>query len=147
MEELIEKIQPNCTITIEGQEYICKSKTWYSLEEDHTARYVKCDLSDDKILVVIPDDDLVYIGSVKINFNYTRLSEDEMLYDGKIFHKTGGGNQYIVKVEFGDEVEGKCQFEDFECDDMVISPGVLPEKNNQRADLVAQIISKEDITI
>lgn len=149
MEELIKKIQPNCMITIEGKGYICKTKTWYTIEEDETARYIKCELSNHKVLVVIPDDELIYIGSVIDNMNYKRVAEDEIVYNGDTFHKTGEGNQYIVKIEFGekDEVEGKCIFEDYECGNTIISLGILTEKNNQRADVLAQIISKEDILI
>lgn len=61
MKDLISKLNKNAKITVKGKEYTVKTKTWYSIEEDETASYVKCELSNDKVLVIIPDDELIYI--------------------------------------------------------------------------------------
>lgn len=74
MKDLINKINQNTKMSIKGKEYIIKTKTWYSIEEDKTASYIKCELSDDNVLVIIPDDELIYVGKVIENMNYERLS-------------------------------------------------------------------------
>lgn len=63
-EELIERLIFGAKLVIKDEEYTVMTKTWYSLEEDESASYIKCELTDDRMLVVIPDDELVYIGKV-----------------------------------------------------------------------------------
>lgn len=149
MKILIEKIKENSNITIKNKNYQVKTKTWYSLEEDNGASYIKCELSNDKVLVIIPDDNLVYIGCVIENMNYVKTSEIELEYNDKKYNKTGEGHQYIKNIEFGNinEVEGKCEFEDYESGNNIISLGILTDKNNKRADVFAEIITIEDIII
>ena len=79
--------------------------------------------------------------------NYERISDDIIKYKGIEYTKSGNGNQYIKNVEFGniDEVEGKCIFEDYEAKNNIISLGVLPEEDNRRADVFADIIDLDDI--
>lgn len=147
MEELINNLKENTKVYIKNKVYVVNTKTWYSLEEDSTVSYIKCELSEDKVLVVIPDDNLVYVGKVIDNMNYERVSEDEIKYNNISFKKTGDGHQYITKIEFGkeDDVEGKCIFEDYESENNIISLGVLTDKNNVRADVYADILSLDDI--
>lgn len=149
MKSLINKINENSKIIIKGKEYIIKTKTWYSLEEDKTISYIKCELSDDNVLVIIPDDELVYIGKVIENMNYERLSKDIIKYNNTTFNKTGEGHQFITEIEFGNEdlVEGKCIFEDYEAENNIISLGILTDKGNIRADVYADILDIEDIRI
>ena len=147
MERILAGLKENIKIIIKGKEYIVKTKTWYSIVEDENASYIKCELSDGKVLVIIPDDDLIYIGSIIDNMNYERISDDIIKYKGIEYTKSGNGNQYIKNVEFGniDEVEGKCIFEDYEAKNNIISLGVLPEEDNRRADVFADIIDLDDI--
>lgn len=149
MQNLINQIKKDTKIIILGKEYLVKTKTWYSIEEDKNCSYIKCELSDNKVLVLIPDDDLIYIGEVIDNMQYERISENDIRFENRIFHKTGDGNQFIVNIEFGDEtqVEGKCTFEDYENENNIISLGILTEKENTRADVFAEIIELNDIEI
>ena len=149
MENLINRLNANICIIIKGEEYTVKTKTWYSIEEDKTASYVKCELSNNKVLVIIPDDELIYIGRVIENIRYERISENRIKYNDKLFNKIGEGHQFITNIEFGneDEVEGKCIFEDYEAENNIISLGILTDKENARADVYADILSKEDIEI
>lgn len=149
MENLINRLNANICIIIKGEEYMVKTKTWYSIEEDKTASYVKCELSNNKVLVIIPDDELIYIGRVIENMRYERISENRIKYNNKLFNKTGEGHQFIKNIEFGneDEVEGKCIFEDYESENNIISLGILTDKGNARADVYADILSKEEIEI
>ena len=149
MEDLINSINLDTLIQIINEEYIVKTKTWYSIEEDTSASYIKCELSNNKVLVIIPDDELVYIGHIVEDMDYERLSNDCIKYEDRIFTRTGDGHQFITRIEFGseNEVEGKCIFEDYESDNNIISLGILPEKDNLRADVYADIISLDDIKI
>ena len=97
----------------------------------------------------ISDDELIYIGRVIENMIYERISEHTIKYKDKLFSKAGEGYQFITKIEFGneDEVEGKCIFKDYESKNNIISLGVLPDKENTRADVYADILTIEDIKI
>ena len=149
MENLISKLNKNTQIIVKGEEYIVKTKTKYSIEEDKTTSYVKCELSNNKVLVIIPKDELIYIGRVIENMIYEKISEDTIKYNDKLFRKAGEGHQFITKIEFGNEneVEGKCIFEDYETENNIISLGILPDKDNVRADVYANILNIEDIEI
>lgn len=149
MENLISKLNKDAQIIIKGEEYTVKTKTWYSIEEDETTSYIKCELNNNKVLVIIPDDELIYIGRIIENMRYERMAEDSIKYNDTLFSKTGDGHQFITKIEFGneDEVEGKCIFEDYEAENNIISLGILPDKENVRADVYADILSIEDIKI
>ena len=133
MDDLIYSLNLNTLIQIKDETYEVKTKTWYSIEEDNLASYIKCELSNGKVLVIIPDDDLIYIGSVVEDMNYERISNDSIKFNDRLFSRTGDGHQFITKIEFGseDEVEGKCIFEDYESDNNIISLGILPDKDNQ----------------
>ena len=149
MKNLINRLNKNTQIIIRDKEYIVKTKTWYSIEEDKTATYVKCELSNNKVLVIIPDDELIYIGKIIENMRYERISKDKIKYNNTLFSKVGEGHQFITKIEFGneDEVESKCIFEDYETENNIISLGILPDKENMRADVYADILNIEDIEI
>ena len=149
MKNLISKLNKNTKIIIKDIEYQVKTKTWYTIEEDSTVSYVKCELSNNKALVIIPDDNYMYIGEVIKDMKYEILSEDRIKYDNAVFNKTGSGHQYITEIEFGnvEEVEGKCIFEDYEAGDYVISLGVLTDKGNKRADVFAIVVGLNDCYI
>lgn len=149
MKDLIVSLKPNVEIVVKGKEYIVKTKTWYSIEEDETTSYIKCELSDNKMLVIIPDDELIYIGQVIENMQYERISDEVIRYKDVEFTKTGDGHQFVKNIEFGNEneVEGKCIFEDYESENYIISLGILPDKDNVRADVYADILEMEDINV
>ena len=149
MKNLINKLNKDTQIQINGEKSTIKTKTWYSIEEDMTASYVKCELSNNKVLVIIPDDELIYVGCVIENMNYEILSDDSISYNNRVFNKTGSGHQFIIKIEIGneEEVEGNCIFEDYESDSNIISLGILTDKNNIKADVYAEILKLDDIKI
>lgn len=145
--ELLQSITTNTKLTIKDQIYTVHSKTKYTTEEDPSTYYYKFELSGEKVLVIIPNDDLIYLGEVIPNMQYRLLSDDELEYNHETYHRTGSGHQYIVEIEFGNPsgVEGKCEFEDFESDIHVISLGIL--EHNKRADILADILSIDDVKI
>ena len=149
MRKLIDNLKENTILLIKNKEYIVKTKTWYSLEEDENASYIKCELSNNQVLVVIPDDELMYIGEVFENLDYERISNEQIKYKNIIFNKTGDGHQIITNVEFGNiqEIEGKCTFEDYEAEENIISLGILTDKENKVADVLADIIDLDEVQI
>lgn len=149
MENLINNLKEKTVILINDLEYVVKTKTWYTIEEDKSASYIKCELNNNKVLVVIPDDGLIYIGEAFENLNYERISEKQIKYNDMIFTKVGDGHQIITNIEFGleDEVEGKCTFEDYEAENNIISLGILTDKNNKVADVFADILDLDEIKI
>ena len=149
MKNLINMLNQNTQISIKGIKYIVKTKTWYSIEEDEKTSYIKCELNNDKVLVIIPDDELIYMGKVIKDMKYKRISENEIKYNNMTFYKTGEGHQFITNIEFGNEneVEGKCTFEDYEAENNIISLGILTERRNIKADVYADILSMEDIEV
>ena len=136
MQELINSLLENRQIMIKNKVYTVKTKTWYAIEDDN------------KVLVIIPEDNLIYVGKIIENLKYERISEDKIKYNNIIFNKTGEGYQFIVNIEFGDKeiVEGKCIFEDYESSNHVISLGILTDKD-KRADVYADMIHQKDIKI
>ena len=149
MNNLINNLNENTQIQINDEKSIIKTKTWYSIEEDTTVSYIKCELSNNKVLVIIPEDELIYIGNVIQNMNYERIAKNKILYKNKIFNKTGEGHQFIIKIEFGneEEIEGNCIFEDYESKNNIISLGILSDKKNITADVYADILKLDDIKI
>lgn len=148
MIKLIDNIKENSKLIIKGKEYVVLTKTWYSILEDPEIEYVKCELTNNKILVLIPNDNLVYIGSIINNLKYERINENKITYNSQIYNKTGEGHQYIKKIDFGnaDEVEGNCIFEDYESDNHIISLGILSD-SEVLADVYADILKLEEINI
>lgn len=148
MENFIRNLLQESIIEIKEKKYKVKTKTFYTIEEDKNVSYVKCELSNNKVLVVIPEDDYMYIGEVIPNMNYEYKDSETIIYENEKYTKTGEGHQIIINIEFGseDEVEGKCEFSDYESGDKVISLGVLTDKN-ERADVFAKVISLEDVKI
>lgn len=148
MKSLIDELKENTKITIKSMTYLVKTKTWYSIEEDKETSYVKCELSNHKVLVLIPEDNLIYLGEVIEDMKYEKIGEETIRYLNQDFHKTGEGHQFIKKIEFGkkEEVEGRCIFEDYEAEDKIVSLGVLTEKE-KRADIYADILKIEDIVV
>ena len=146
MEELINNIKESVKININGKDYIVKTKTLYGIEEDEDAYYYKCILNTGDTLVIIPDDDLIYIGKEIENLKFRRPEESVLFYNENLFVKVGDGNQFIKNIEFGTGIEEKCIFEDFVSQDQIISLGYLPDEE-RRADILADIIDIKNIKV
>ena len=139
-------IKENVKININGKDYIVKTKTLYGIEEDEDAYYYKCILNTGDTLVIIPDDDLIYIGKEIENLKFRRPEESVLFYNENLFVKVGDGNQFIKNIEFGTGIEEKCIFEDFVSQDQIISLGYLPDEE-RRADILADIIDIKNIKV
>ena len=135
-------------LQVKDEKYEVKTKTFYTIEEDKNISYVKCELSNNKVLVIIPEDDFMYIGEIIEDMKYQRIDAETINYQNEQYSKTGEGHQIIMNVEFGNEneVEGRCEFEDYEADAKVISLGILIDKN-VRADVYAEVIELSDVKL
>jgi hypothetical protein len=148
-EEFINNIREGCKIRINGVLYDVLSKTHYSSKENPDGNHVKCKLSNNKVLVIIPDE-LIYIGEIDNNLPVNFIDDNSILVNNKKFIKTATGCQIVRYVDFGkdEDVERECEFIDYESEDgkRVISFGILVE-NNEQADVNAEIINISDIKI
>ena len=149
MKSLINNIKIGAKILIKGKEYTVKTKTWYSIYEDNTVSYIKCVLSNNKTLLIIPSENLIYLDEEIDSNKYKELSENEILYKNTVFKLIGEGHQFIKNIEFGDinQIEGECIYKNYEADGNNISLGILPDKGNIRADVFSRLISYNDIKI
>ncbi len=147
--ELIDNIKGNTTLDINGKKYKVVSKVFYTIKSDPEAEYVKCKLDTHEVLVIIPDE-LVYLGKVVEDMKYKELENGNIIYDGKEYVSAGTDYQLVKKIEFGnkDNTEGECTYWDYENEETnrIISLAILTE-NNERADILADIIDINDIKI
>ena len=147
MQNLIDNLKFGTRVLIEGKEYVVKTKTWYSIYEDNTLSYIKCILSNNRTLLIIPADNLTYLDKEIDSKKYKELSENEILYNNTVFKKIGEGHQFVTNIEFGDinQIEGECIYKNYEANGNNISLGILPEKGNIRADVYSHLINLNDI--
>ncbi len=149
MEKLLNLVK-NQKIFINGEEFEVLSKTIY-ITQSSTDEYIKYILSAHKILVVIPTDEMIYIGEIVEPFEDKHNFSKEIKYKSNIFKKIASDYQVVKCVEFGNpqEVEGEVEWADYACDEMpeiYISCAFVPKINN-RADIVGKIINLDNIKI
>jgi len=149
-EEIIKNIVKNTNVNIQGEKYTVLSKAFYTTEEDQDVSYVKCKLDKNKVLVIIPNDELVYIGELNNNLIYKILDDANILLEGIKYTKVATGYQLVKNIEFGDDkdIEKECEFRDYEAEDgnTIISFAIL-KNNSEQADIIAKIISITDILL
>lgn len=148
--KLIGEIKLNSCLKIKDKEYIVHSKTHYTTKSDANNYYVKIKLSDNKILLIIPDDNLICLGEVIENMKYEEIDENSIKFKNEIYKKVGSDYQLVKQIEFGNSTntEGECEFIDYENinGNKTISLGVL-KPSNERADVYADVIDIKDIKI
>lgn len=143
-------LKQNDKIEINGNVFDVLSKTTY-MTLDSTDEYVKYILSGHKVLVVIPADELVYLGEIASDFEKGKTFSKSLEHNGKIFTQIASDYQVVKLVEFGDprEVEGEVLWADYTCDDdehTYISCAYVP-KTDSRADIVGIVIDAKNINI
>lgn len=140
----------NQKISICGEEFEVLSKTVY-MTQTSTDEYVKYILSGHKILVVIPTDNMIYLGTIVEPFEQNQTFSDEIIFNSISFSKVASDYQVVKCVEFGNpqEVEGEVVWADYandETPETYISCAYVP-KTNSRADIVGKILEIGDIKI
>ena len=143
-------LSQNQKIKINDKEYEVISKTIY-MTQSSTDEYIKYILSGHNILVVIPTDEMIYLGHIVDQFETEQNFSNEIVYENHKFEKVASDYQVVKCVEFGNpqEVEGEVVWADYACDDVpevYISCAYVP-KTKQRADIVGRILEINDIKI
>lgn len=145
---ILDKITEGRTILIENEKYKVISKVLYVTQNDPQAVYAKMILEGHNILVISPQDDIVYFGKNEGALPEFSQYGEKVLYKGKTFEQVNHDYQIVVGIEFGNplDVEGEVEFWDYENDSDIISVAVV-SRSKARADVVAKYISLEDIVI
>jgi hypothetical protein len=146
MNKLLNEIKSFRKINIENEDYFVKTMAKHSIKEDDSVLYYKFEPSNDKVIIIIPDDNFIYLGEVIADMEYDRINENQIKYKNQIFNKVGAGTQFVKEIIFGteEEVERDCIFEDFQLNNEIISLGILTDKN-VKADVYARVIDKNTI--
>ncbi len=140
----------NQEIVICGKRFKVLSKTTY-ITMSSEDEYVKYILSGHKILVVIPTDQMMYLGEIKKPFELGKNFADTLEFEGFVFEQVASDYQVVMCVEFGNpqEVEGEVLWADYVCEqkpETYISCAYVP-KTDDRADIVGKIIEPSDIEL
>ena len=146
MDYLINKIINNKKIEIQNIKYDVLSLTKYYTIENKNETYYKAVLNNHRILVIL-DDEVSYLGEIVLNLNYVKNKDNTIVYNNRVYKFVGKGNQRVLEKIFGEDkmVEKDCSFTDYEYEDNIISLGILTNKNNEAADVVAKYINNSDI--
>lgn len=146
--EYINRINSNTKLEILGQKYDVLSKTSYYTKNNPEVSYYKMVLTNHKILLILLEDDMAYIGEVNNNLGYRKSDNETITLDNSVYKKIVEDYQYVNKIEFGDKsnVEFECDYTDYESEDgtTVISVATLrPE--NVPDDTIVKKLNIEDI--
>ena len=145
---LLEKINENSILKILEDEYKVLGKTFYVTEKEPDVMYAKILLNNHYVLVVSPEDRIIYFGKdVGTIADFSGFNE-QVNYDQNIYYQVNHDYQIVVSIEFGSpiKVEGEVEFWDYEYEDNVISVAVN-SRTKSRADVIAKYISEDDIDI
>ena len=148
--EKVLNLSQNQKISIKNEQFEVLSKTSY-ITATSSDMYFKYILSGHKILVVIPTDNMIYLGKIVKEFENNQTFSDSIDYDNHTYFKVASDYQIVKCVEFGNpqDVEGEVLWADYLCEEIpetYISCAYVP-KTNSRADIVGEIITADDISI
>lgn len=149
MKNLI-NLKQNSLIEIDGKTYEVLTKTTY-VTNSSTDEYIKYILSEHNILVVIPTDEMIYLGKIVSDFESKTTFSNTINYEGIQFEKVASDYQLVKSVDYGNpqDVEGEVIWADYASDNKLetyISCAWVP-KTNSRADIVGTILEAKDIKI
>ena len=151
METLLNSISADSTLSIHGKLYQVTGKAIYTTKSEPDSLYTKIFLEGHKVLVFIPDENLIYFGTDKGNIGDDFISKDTFIYQNETYKKTAEDQQIVTKIEFGDprSVEGEVKFWDFENteDETKLISLAVCKQSGERADVVADVINLSDIVI
>ena len=148
IKSIISTIKENSKMSINGKIYEVIAKAFYKTRLNLDDIYVKVFFKDHYVLVISPSDNFIYFGRDAGAIISDFPTPDEIEYNGKKYKKIIRDHQIIVKIEFGSPEE-EVDFIDYECtedDKFIISVG-LAKATNKRADIVAEILDINDISI
>lgn len=151
MENLIKLISENSIVKVKNKCYKPLAKVHYVTQENPNDEYVKVFMEGHYALVISPTDNFMYFGKDVGAITDSYPTPNELFYKSQKFSKLTSDYQIVKILEFGNvlETEGEVEFIDYECstdNNQMISVGLIV-RNKKRADIVAQVISLDDIEI
>ena len=149
--ELLHSITAGSTISIMGRQFVPLACALYCAKKSPTSEYGKIFFESHYVVVISPDDELIYFGKNEGNLGNDRLNRETFEIGGETYTKTTEDVQHLSKIVFGDSkiVEGDMSFWDYEGKNdptNIISLG-LNDENGERADIVARTLGLSDINV
>ena len=148
MNTIIEKITEGSTLVIKDKPYKVLGKALYATQSEPEITYAKVLLEEHNVLVLIPSDNIIYLGHNEGRIPEFDSFKKTVRFAGKEFKQVAHDYQLVSRVEFGSllDVEGEVEFWDYEADDSIVSVAVV-SRNKERADIVAKYLSLSDIEV
>lgn len=150
MRSLIEKIGPESRLVIGGTTFAVLGKSFFVTESNPGSRYAKIFCERHRVLLISPDDGLLYFGQDRGNLGDDLMTRDSFSYEEHLYKRVAADYQIVVEACFGDplETEGEVHFVDFmdKAETGSISLGLVM-RTQKRADVVAQRIDIDAIDI
>ena len=153
--KLINEIKEFSTLEIKNEgdalHYKILTKTHYANKNNKDLKYTKCILNENKILVINPKREAIFIGSIVEPFYQEEFFPEDFIYNNYHFKKFEKDYQYVLNIEFGNPsiVEGECLWVDYSCEEdeakCVDMAYVYREK--ERADILARWIDIKNIKL
>ncbi|MBD5145456.1 MAG: hypothetical protein HDT21_06030 [Ruminococcus sp.] len=148
MFKLIEAINENSQIRIQGKDYKVLAKVFYVTESETEKWYAKIQMQDHYVLVISPYDNYMYFGYVGDVMQCDFPSPETLEFKGNLYKKDAEDYQIVKEFVFGNylTMEGEVKFSDYSCEDKIISLGLL-SRTGERADVYADVIEIGDIEV
>ncbi len=146
--DIIEKITDGSSVVIGDKTYKVLGKAWYATQEDTKTKYVKVLLENHYVLVLMPSDNIAYLGHNEGKIAAFDGFGEAIKFSGREHKRVAHGYQIVLEIEFGSplEVEGECEFWDYEAEDSLVGIAVL-SRNKKRADILANYVDFSDIKV
>lgn len=151
MIKLIESITKDSFVKVKDNVYRPIAKVFYVTQNAPESEYVKIFMEEHFALVISPKDEYMYFGKDEGAVSSTFPTPTVLKYKRKKYRKLVDDYQIVKRVDFGDvlETEGEVEFIDYENEsdaNSILSVGLIV-RTQKRADIVAEVIELNDITV
>lgn len=150
LNNLIDRIQADSKLLINGEKYDVLTKSIYSPLSDVNLTYAKFVLSTHKVLVIVPYADFLCLGHIENIFGSGKNFPDTVSYNGLVYNKIDEDYQIVRRLVFGNPLlaEGEVTYADYVNDssNTSISLGLI-SKDNTRADIIQTVLSVDEIKV
>ncbi len=105
----------------------------YATQSEPEITYAKVLLEEHNVLVLIPSDNIIYLGHNEGRIPEFDSFKKTVRFAGKEFKQVAHDYQLVSRVEFGSllDVEGEVEFWDYEAEDSIVSVPVVVETKNR----------------
>ena len=148
MEKLLKSITPGKLISIKGKTLKARAKSVYVAQSQPLISYTKIFMEEHHVLVICSKEKFAYFGKDVGSIGFAPPFQKNITYKGLTYQLISHDYQIVTCLEFGDplETEGEVEYWDYQSDNYLLSIAVI-KRNNKRSDIVAQIISPDDIRV